>query len=44
MYFFTSAIDFAGVTEAVLSIAGLLAVLYLAVKGASIGLAMLQGH
>lgn len=39
----TSAIDFGTVTVAVLSIAGLLAVVYVAVKGAKIGLAMLKG-
>ena len=40
----TSAVDFGTVTAAVLSIAGLLAVVYVAVKGASIGLAMLRGR
>lgn len=40
----TSVIDFGTVTTAVLSIAGLLAVVYVAVKGASIGLAMLRGR
>ena len=40
----TSAVDFGTVTTAVLSIAGLLAVVYVAVKGASIGLAMLRGR
>lgn len=39
----TSAIEFDTVTVAVLSIAGLLAVVYVAVKGAKIGLAMLKG-
>lgn len=38
----TSAVDFGTVTTAVLSIAGLLAVVYVAVKGAQIGLAMLK--
>jgi len=40
----TSAVDFGTVTVAVLSIAGMLAVVYVAVKGASIGLAMLRGR
>ncbi len=40
----TSAVDFGTVTIAVLSIAGLLAVVYVAVKGAQIGLAMLKGR
>lgn len=40
----TSAVDFGTVTTAVLSIAGLLAVVYVAVKGAAIGLAMLRGR
>ncbi len=40
----TSAVDFGTVTVAVLSIAGLLAVVYVAVKGASIGLSMLRGR
>ena len=40
----TSAVDFGTVTTAVLSIAGMLAVVYVAVKGASIGLAMLRGR
>lgn len=40
----TSAVDFGTVTVAVLSIAGLLAVVYVAVKGASIGLNMLRGR
>lgn len=39
----TSAVDFGTVTVAVLSIAGMLAVVYVAVKGAKIGLAMLKG-
>lgn len=40
----TTAVDFGTVTTAVLSIAGLLAVVYVAVKGAMIGLAMLKGR
>lgn len=40
----TSAVDFGTVTTAVLSIAGLIAVVYVAVKGAQIGLAMLKGR
>lgn len=40
----TSAIDFGTVTTAVLSIAGLLAVVYVAIKGAHIGLAFLKGR
>lgn len=40
----TTAVDFGTVTTAVLSIAGLLAVVYVAVKGASIGLQMLRGR
>jgi hypothetical protein len=39
----TSAIDFGTVTVAVLSIAGLIAVVYVAIKGAKIGLSMLKG-
>lgn len=39
----TSAVDFSTVTTAVLAIAGLLAVVYVAVKGARIGLSMLKG-
>lgn len=39
----TSEIDFSTVTVACLSIAGLLAVVYVAVKGAKIALAMLKG-
>jgi len=39
----TSQVDFGTVTIAVLSIAGLLAVVYVAIKGAKIGLAMLKG-
>jgi hypothetical protein len=39
----TSAVDFGTVTVAVLSIAGMLAVVYVAIKGASIGLGMLRG-
>ncbi|MFA5924538.1 MAG: hypothetical protein WC856_25170 [Methylococcaceae bacterium] len=38
----TAAVDFGTVTVAVLAIAGMLAVVYVAVKGASIGLAMLR--
>jgi hypothetical protein len=38
----TGAVDFGTVTTAVLAIAGLLAVVYVAVKGASIGLAMIK--
>lgn len=38
----TGAVDFGTVTTAVLAIAGLLAVVYVAVKGAQIGLAMLK--
>ncbi|MCE3261582.1 MAG: hypothetical protein K0R43_661 [Pseudoduganella sp.] len=38
----TSAVDYGTVTTAVLAIAGLLAVVYVAVKGASIGLAMIK--
>ena len=40
----TSAIDFGTVTTAVLSIAGMLAVVYVAVKGAMIAMAMLKGR
>lgn len=40
----TSAVDFGTVITAVLSIAGMLAVVYVAVKGASIGLGMLKGR
>lgn len=39
----TSAIDFGTVTTAVLSIAGLLAVVYVAIKGAKIVLSMVKG-
>ena len=39
----TSKVEFDTVTTAVLSIAGLIAVVYVAVKGAKIGLAMLKG-
>jgi len=39
----TSAVDFGTVTTAILSIAGLLATVYVAVKGARIGLSMLRG-
>jgi len=38
----TSAVDFGTVTTAVLSIAGMLAVVYVAIKGAGLGLAMLR--
>lgn len=38
----TSAVDFGTVTTAVLAIAGLMAVVYVAVKGAKIGLSMLK--
>ncbi|WP_104423296.1 hypothetical protein [Methylobacter tundripaludum] len=38
----TTSVDFGTVTTAVLAIAGMLAVVYVAVKGASIGLAMLR--
>lgn len=38
----TSAVDFGTVTTAVLAIAGLLAVVYVAIKGASLGLSMLK--
>lgn len=38
----TGAVDFGTVTTAVLAIAGLLAVVYVAQKGASIGLSMLK--
>lgn len=40
----TSAVDFGTVITAVLSIAGMLAVVYVAVKGAQIGLNMLRGR
>lgn len=40
----TGAVDFGTVTVAVLAIAGMLAVVYVAVKGASIGLSMLRGR
>lgn len=40
----TGAVDFGTVTTAVLAIAGMLAVVYVAVKGASIGLSMLRGR
>jgi len=40
----TGAVDFGTVTIAVLAIAGMLAVVYVAVKGASIGLGMLKGR
>lgn len=39
----TGAVDFGTVTTAVLAIAGMLAVVYVAAKGAKIGLAMLKG-
>jgi len=39
----TTAVDFGTVTTAILSIAGMLAVVYVAVKGARIGLSMLRG-
>lgn len=39
----TTAVDFGTVTTAVLAIAGLMATVYVAVKGAKIGLAMLKG-
>lgn len=38
----TGAVDFGTVTTAVLAIAGLLAVVYVAVKGATVGLAMIR--
>ncbi len=38
----TTAVDFSTVVTAVLAIAGMLAVVYVAVKGAQIGLAMLK--
>jgi hypothetical protein len=38
----TSAVDFGTVTTAILAIAGLLAVVYVAIKGASLGLSMLK--
>lgn len=40
----TDKVDFGTVTAAVLSIAGMLAVVYVAVKGAQIGLSMLRGR
>ena len=40
----TSAVDFGTVTTAVLAIAGLLATVYVAVKGAQIGLRMIRGN
>ena len=40
----TDAVKFDTVITAVLSIAGMLAVVYVAVKGAQIGLAMLHGR
>ena len=40
----TAAVDFATVITAVLSIGGMLAVVYVAVKGAQIGLNMLRGR
>lgn len=39
----TGAVDFGTVTVAILAIAGLLAVVYVAVKGAQIGLRMIRG-
>ncbi|NHZ93925.1 hypothetical protein F2P45_33760 [Massilia sp. CCM 8733] len=39
----TSAVDFGTVISAVLAIAGMLALVYVAIKGARIGLAMLKG-
>lgn len=39
----TSAVDFGTVTTAILAIAGMLAVVYVAIKGAKIGLSMLRG-
>lgn len=39
----TGAVDFGTVTTAILAIAGLLAVVYVAIKGAKIGLGMLKG-
>ena len=38
----TGAVDFGTVTVAILAIAGLLAVVYVAIKGASLGLSMLK--
>jgi len=38
----TAAVDFGTVTTAILAIAGMLAVVYVAVKGAGIGLSMLK--
>lgn len=38
----TTAVDFGTVTTAILAIAGLLAVVYVAIKGASLGLSMLR--
>jgi hypothetical protein len=38
----TGAVDFGTVTTAVLAIAGLLAVVYVAMKGSSLGLSMLK--
>lgn len=38
----TSAVDFGTVTTAVMAISGLMAVVYVAVKGARIGLSMLK--
>lgn len=39
----TTAVDFGTVTTAIMAIAGLLAVVYVAIKGARIGLSMLKG-
>lgn len=38
----TGAVDFGTVTTAILAIAGLLAVVYVAIKGATLGLSMLK--
>jgi hypothetical protein len=38
----TSAVDFGTVTTAIMAIAGLLAVVYVAIKGARVGLSMLK--
>ena len=38
----TGAVDFGTVTTAILAIAGLLAVVYVAMKGSSLGLSMLK--
>ena len=39
----TAAVDFGTVTTAILAIAAILAVVYVAVKGARIGLSMIKG-